>query len=140
MRYFAYLVRRHDAKSSAHMLYNQTTLTIFAVKRILAYKNYFKDFYDTLSQKEKDKVDRILVLLQSEDRTPAHYIRYLTQGIYELRISVPNKELRFLFIYDGGQIILLLNCFAKKKQKTPQAEIEKAIRLKHEYHETKGRE
>lgn len=110
------------------------------MKRILAYKNCFNDFYDALSQKEKDKIDWVLVLLQSDNRTPTHYIKYLTQGIYELRITVPNKELRLLFVYDGEQIILLLNCFVKKRQKTPQAEIEKAIRLKNEYHEAKGRE
>jgi len=28
---------------------------ICAVKRIVAYKDYYKDFYESLSQKEKDK-------------------------------------------------------------------------------------
>ena len=108
------------------------------MKKIVAYKEYYKDFYESLSQKEKDKVDRVMVLMQSENRLPAHYIKYLEEGIYELRITVPNKELRILFIYDGEQLVVLFNCFVKKTQKTPRSEIEKAIRLKKEYYEQKA--
>ncbi|HAC73915.1 MAG TPA: type II toxin-antitoxin system RelE/ParE family toxin, partial [Porphyromonadaceae bacterium] len=46
-------------------------------------------------------------------------------------------EFRIFFIYDGNTIVVLLNCFKKKTQKTPQNEIEKAIRLKNEYYERK---
>lgn len=108
------------------------------MKQIVAYKEYFADFYESLSQKEKDKVDRVMVLMQSENRLPAHYITYLEDGIYELRITVPNKELRFLFIYDGEKLVVLFNCFVKKTQKTPRSKIEKAIRLKKEYYEQKN--
>ena len=107
------------------------------VKQIVAYKDYFKDFYESLSQKEKDKVDRVLVLMQSDNRMPAHYISPLEEGIYELRISVPNKELRLMFIFDGEQLVILFNCFVKKAQKTPRVEIEKAIKLKRQYYEEK---
>ena len=105
------------------------------MKRIIAYKNYYRDFYESLSQKEKDKVDRVMVLMQSENRMPAHYIRPLVNGIYELRISVLNRELRILFIYDGEKLVILFNCFVKKSQKTPRSEIEKAILLKKQYYE-----
>ena len=107
------------------------------MKRIIAYKNYYRDFYESLSQKEKDKVDRVMVLMQSENRMPAHYIRPLVNGIYELRISVLNRELRILFIYDGEKLVILFNCFVKKSQKTPRSEIEKAILLKKKYYEEK---
>ena len=107
------------------------------MKRIIAYKNYYRDFYESLSQKEKDKVDRVMVLMQSENRMPAHYIRPLVNGIYELCISVLNRELRILFIYDGEKLVILFNCFVKKSQKTPRSEIEKAILLKKKYYEEK---
>ena len=107
------------------------------MRRIIAYKGYFKRFYYSLDQKERDKVDRVLLLMQSEDRMPLHYIRPLREAIYELRFSVPNKELRILFIFDGEQFVILLNCFVKKTQKTPENEIEKALRLKKEYYEAK---
>lgn len=45
------------------------------------------------------------------------------------------NEFRIFFIYDGDTIVVLFNCFKKKTQKTPNSEIEKAIRLKNEYYE-----
>lgn len=107
------------------------------MKLIIAYKDYYKDFYESLSQEEKDKVDRVMVLMQSENRMPSHYIKHLEEGVYELRVSVPNKELRILFIFDEGQLVILFNCFVKKTQKTPRSEIQKAIELKREYYEEK---
>ena len=105
------------------------------MKRIIAYKDYFLEFYESLSQNEKDKLDRVLVLMHSENRIPAHYIKPLTDGIYELRLTTLNRELRFLFIYDGETIIVLLNCFIKKTQKTPKSIIDKAKQLKKKYYE-----
>ena len=80
-------------------------------------------------------MDRVLVLMQSEAKMPLHYIKPLEDSIYELRVSVPNKEVRILFILDGKQLIILLNCFVKKTQKTPRIEIDKALKLKKLYYE-----
>ncbi|MBR5905226.1 MAG: type II toxin-antitoxin system RelE/ParE family toxin [Bacteroidales bacterium] len=107
------------------------------MKQIIAFRDYYKEFYDSLSQDEKDKVDRTMVLMQSDSRMPAHYIKPLEEGINELRITTPNKELRILFIYDGSRLVVLLNCLIKKTQKTPRAVIEKAIKLKKQYYEEK---
>lgn len=93
--------------------------------------------YITLSQKEKDKVDRVFMLMQSDNKMPSHFINYLEDGIYELRITVKNRELRFLFFYDGQQLIILANCFVKKTRRTPRTEIEKALRLRRKYYEEK---
>ena len=90
-----------------------------------------------LSQKERDKVDRVLVLMQSETHMPTHFIKPLEDGIQELRISVPNKEIRVLFIYDGETLVILLNCFVKKTRKTPRLEIEKAKKVRRQYEEEK---
>lgn len=107
------------------------------MKRIVAYKGAFKELYESLPQDEKDKVDRVLMLMQSDNRIPAHFINFIEDGIYELRITVKNRELRFLFFYDGQQLVILVNCFVKKTRKTPRAEIEKAFRLRREYYEEK---
>lgn len=87
---------------------------------------------------ERAKIRRALLLLETEDRIPYHYIKYLCDGIYELRVTCMNVEFRLLHIYDGNTIVVLLNCFSKKSQKTPRKEIEKAKRLKREYYEDKA--
>lgn len=91
-----------------------------------------------LSESERMKIMRALLLFETEDKIPHHYIKYLRDDIYEFRVNFGNNEYRLLFIYDGDTIVVLFNCFKKKTQKTPNNEIEKAIRLKKEYYEEKG--
>lgn len=86
-----------------------------------------------LSDAERGKIMRALLLLETEDKIPRHYISYVRDGIYEFRVTSGNKEFRLFFIYDGDQIVVLFNCYTKKTQKAPKREIEKAIRLKEEY-------
>ena len=109
------------------------------MKKIIAFKRYYTDFMGTLSKLEQTKIMRALLLFETEDKIPHHYIKYLRDGIYEFRVTFGNNEFRFLFIYDHDTIVVLLNCFKKKTQKTPNREIDKAIRLKEEYYEQKER-
>ena len=112
---------------------------MFAKKRIVAFRHYYQEFMKRLNDIEQAKIRRALLLLETEDRIPYHYIKYIRDGIYELRVSCMNVEFRIMHIYDGNTIVVLLNCFCKKTQKTPQKEIEKAIRLKKEYYENKAK-
>lgn len=77
-------------------------------------------------------------MFMTEDKMPSHYIKFIRDGIYEFRINYGNNEFRIFFIFDGENIIILFNCFKKKTQKTPDSEINKAIKLKKEYYGTKG--
>ena len=103
------------------------------MRRIIAYKNYYQEFMATLSQQEREKIRRALLLFETEDRIPRHYISYIRDGVYELRVTYGNKEFRLFFIYDGDTIVVLFNCYTKKTKKAPKREIDKAIRLKEEY-------
>ena len=90
-----------------------------------------------LSQPERQKIMRALLLFETEDKIPHHYIKYIRDGIYEFRVNYGHSEFRIFFIYDGDTVVVLFNCFRKKTQKTPDSEIEKAVRLKKEYYEQK---
>ena len=107
------------------------------MKRVIAYKHYYKDFIDSLQRDDQLKVKRVLTLFSTEDKIPRHFIENMGDGMYQLRISLPNREARLFFIYDGTTLVILLNCFIKKQQKTPKQEIEKAKQLKTEYYENK---
>ncbi len=103
------------------------------MRRIIAYKNYYQEFMATLSQQEREKIRRALLLFETEERIPRHYISYIRDGVYEFRVTYGNKEFRLFFIYDGDTIVVLFNCYTKKTKKAPKREIDKAIRLKEEY-------
>jgi len=106
-------------------------------RTIIAYENYYKDFFDTLNKGAQEKVLYGLLLLKSQDKLPAKYVKSVGNGLFELRIEWQSCIYRIFFCYDEGQIVILFNGFQKKTQKTPDNEINKALKLKKEYYERK---
>lgn len=79
----------------------------------------------------------LLSLLETEDRMPVKFIKHISDGIYELRLSYSGNIYRLFFIFDEVNIVVLFNGFQKKTQKTPKKEIEKAKKIKEDYYEHK---
>lgn len=104
---------------------------------ILTYGGYFQRFIMTLNEKERKKIDYIIWLMTTIDRVPTKFIRYIRDGLYELRISYNGNIYRVFFIFDENNIVVLFNGFNKKSQKTPANEIEKALRIRDEYYADK---
>ena len=103
-------------------------------RRITTYGGYFERFIETLSAKELLKLHYIISLLETEDRMPVKFIKFIRDGLYELRMEYNNNIYRVFFIFDDGQIVVLFNGFQKKTQKTPSGEIEKALKIKEAYY------
>jgi len=92
-------------------------------RRVIAYKHYYKDFFESLDEDIQEKILYGMLLLKTQDR--------------ELRIEWQSNIYRIFFCFDVGQVVVLFNCFQKKSQKTPTKEINKALKLKAEYEERK---
>ena len=56
-----------------------------------------------------------------------------SSGIYEIRVEVGSNSFRVFSFFDEGSLVILLNGFQKKSQKTPKNELALAERLKTEY-------
>lgn len=106
-------------------------------RRIITFGRYFGEFIENLTEKEREKVDYALVLLRTQDRLPAKFVKHIRDGLYELRAEYNGNIYRVFFIFDNGNIVVLFNGFQKKTQKTPANEIEKALKIKNEYYEYK---
>lgn len=104
------------------------------MRKVITYGGYFEAFMKTLSPEQRKKINYGLVLLKSVDRLPAKFVKYIEDGIYELRTEFEGNIFRTFFIFDKGNLVVLFNGFQKKTQKTPQSEIEKAKRIKEEYY------
>ena len=107
------------------------------MRKIITYKTYFSDFIKKLSKDEVNNIRRALDLFKVEDKMPRHFIKFIRDGVYEFRVNYGNNEFRIFFIYDGDTIVVLFNAFKKKTQKTPNNEIEKALKLNEEYYGNK---
>jgi phage-related protein len=109
------------------------------IREIIAYKNYFEDFLLKQPLKVQNKIFKILEAIETLERIPTNYLKIIaeTKGLYEARIQVGSDIWRVFCFFDRGKLVILLNGFQKKTQKTPKNEIEKAKKLMKEYYENK---
>ena len=106
-------------------------------RQILYYKNYFIEFFLSLEDGAKKKVAYVLDMIKTQERLNSNFVKSIRDRIYELRASHNGNIYRAFFIFDEGNIVMLFNGFQKKTQKTPNNEIEKALKLKNEYYASK---
>ena len=92
-------------------------------RKILVYKDYFLSFYRSLDAGAQRKMDYVLDVLKVQERVSERFVKYIRDGVYEIRASHDGNIYRAFFIFDEGNIVLLLNGFQKKSQKTPSKEI-----------------
>ena len=109
------------------------------IREIIAYKSYFEDFLVQQALKVQDKIFKILEAIETLERIPTNYLKQITgtNGLYEARIQLGSDNWRVFCFFDKGKLVILLNGFQKKTQKTPKNEIEKALQLMKEYYENK---
>ena len=105
------------------------------IREIIAYKNYFEDFLKKQPIKVQNKIFKILEAIETLERIPTTYLKSIveTKGLYEARIQIGTDTWRVFCFFDKGKLVILLNGFQKKTQKTPKSEIIKALKIKHEY-------
>lgn len=111
------------------------------VRVVIAYKNYFEDFLKEQPKKVQDKIFKIIEAIETLERVPANYLKAMagTEGLYEARIQLGSNIWRVFCFFDKGKLVVLLNGFTKKTQKTPTNEIKKALSLMKEYYQQKNK-
>ncbi|MDP2059689.1 MAG: type II toxin-antitoxin system RelE/ParE family toxin [Flavobacteriaceae bacterium] len=104
-------------------------------RQVIAFKNYFLDFYEKQTDKVQAKIEWTLNLIRVTQQVPEKYFKHLegTKGLYEIRVEVGGNIYRIFSFFDNGNLIILGNAFQKKTQKTPKQELEKAIKIMEEY-------
>ena len=105
------------------------------IRTIITFKDYFKEFLVAQPQKVQDKIFKLIELIEYQQRIPEKYLKHVegTKGLYEARIKLGSDIWRVFCFFDKGKLVILLNGFQKKSQKTPKSEIEKAEKLMNEY-------
>jgi phage-related protein len=105
------------------------------VRKIVTYKKYFLDFYEKQNLRVQEKIEHAFDMVRFEQRVPKSFLKYLTgsDGIFEIKVKTKEANVRIFCFFDKGNLVVLVNSFAKKTQKTPRREIKLAERLKKEY-------
>ncbi|MBK8056286.1 MAG: type II toxin-antitoxin system RelE/ParE family toxin [Saprospiraceae bacterium] len=104
------------------------------IRKLIFFKTYFFDFYENQEQKVKEKMDFGLFLLQYVKQVPSKHIGSTQEkNLFYLRVKQGSNIYRIFFCFDEDKIVVIMNGFTKKTQKTPTKEINKAITIKKQY-------
>lgn len=108
-------------------------------RKIIFHKSHFIEFY--LQQKEnvQEKFEYVFKVIKSVQNVPTKFLKHIegTDGLYEIRIEFESNIYRIFCCFDKGNLVVLFNVFQKKTQKTPNKEIELALKLKDDYFNSK---
>ena len=105
------------------------------VREVIAYKNYFEDFLKEQPTKVQDKIFKVIEAIETLERVPITYLKQMTdtKGLYEARIQLATNIWRVFCFFDNDKLVILMNGFQKKTEKTPKSEIDKAKKIMAEY-------
>lgn len=109
------------------------------VRTVIAYEDYFEIFLKGQPIKVQNKIYKVIEAIETFERIPSKYLKHLTgtKGLYEARVKLASNIWRVFCFFDKGKLVILLNGFTKKTQKTPRKEIDKAVRLMEKYYNEK---
>lgn len=105
------------------------------VRTVIFFKDYFESFFVKQNEKVQKKIVWTINLIEEIQNVPEKYLKHIkgTDGLYEVRVQVGSNIFRIFCFFDQGQLVVLMNGFQKKSQKTPKTEIEKALKIRKEY-------
>jgi len=109
------------------------------IREVIYHENYYLDFFNAQKEDVRKKFNWTLMLISTQDRIPEKFFKHITgtEGIFEVRVEVGSDIFRVFSFFDKGNLVVLVNGFQKKTQKTPKSEIKMAEKLKKEYLEKK---
>lgn len=113
-----------------------------AQRQIIFHEHYFIDFYLGQTDTVQQKIEYVFKILRTVQNVPKKFLEHLTgtDGLYEIRIEFESNIYRIFCCFDKGNLVVLLNGFQKKSQKTPKKEIDLALKLKDEYFNSKKKQ
>ena len=114
------------------------SLHLRSMSRVIEiYRDYYWEFYESLTEKVQEKVNFVLEIIISQERIPKKFFKHVEDGIYEIRVEVNSNIYRIFSFFDEGKLVVLLHGFQKKTQKLPRKEIKRAKTLRKNYFDDK---
>ena len=111
------------------------------VREVVEFENRFSDFLKKQPIKVQNKIFKIIEAIETLEKVPSNYLKSIigTNGLFEARIQLGSDIWRVFCFFNKGRLVILLNGFVKKTQKTPKNEIEKANQLMIKYFKSKAK-
>ena len=109
------------------------------IRKLVFYKDYYDVFIKNQRSRVQAKIFWTIILIENVEKVPSKYLKYIigSNGVFEIRILTRNDIFRIFCFFNKQNELVLINGFQKKTQKTPQNEIDKAVKIKHDYENEK---
>ena len=109
------------------------------IRKLVFYKDYYDVFIKNQRPRVQAKIFWTIILIENVEKVPSKYLKYIigSNGVFEIRILTRNDIFRIFCFFNKQNELVLINGFQKKTQKTPQNEIDKALKIKHDYENEK---
>jgi HTH-type transcriptional regulator / antitoxin HipB len=111
------------------------------LRTIYIYGDFFWEFYNSQTETVQEKIDWVIDLIKTVRIVPEKFLKHMegTNGLYEIRVKVGSDIYRIFCFFGKRYLVILLNAFQKKSDRTPKQEIERAELLKSNTMTTKKR-
>ncbi len=109
------------------------------IRHVIYYEDYYLNFFNAQKEEVRKKLNWTLQLISIQERITEKFFKHIagSDALFEIRVEVGSDIFRVFSFFDKGNLVILVNGFQKKTQKTPKLEIKRAEKLKKEYLETK---
>ena len=107
-------------------------------RTVETYKDYTTDFLDSQTLKVVNKFIWTFQLIEEIEIVPTTYLKHIEDGIYDVRVKSASNIYRIMAFFDDNKLVLTINGFQKKTQKTPKSEILRAKKIRQEYEKEKS--
>lgn len=99
-------------------------------RQVIAYKEYFLNFYENQTDKVQAKIEWTLQLIRTTQQVPEKYFKHIeeTKGLYEIRVEAGSNIFRIFAFFDKGNLVVLGNGFQKKTQRHPNSKLKKLLK------------
>lgn len=93
-----------------------------------------EDFLDSLKEDVLIKILSTFKLVETVENVPKKFLKKLTgTKLFEVRVEWQSNIYRFPCFFQQNKLVVLTHGFQKKTQKTPQKEIQLAIKYMEDY-------
>lgn len=106
------------------------------VRKVIFFGDHFWVFYNEQTPKIKERINWTIKLIKTVEQVPTKYLKNITgTTLYEMRMISGTNIYRIFCFFDKGKLVVVLNGFQKKTQKTPKNEIKLAEELQQQYYD-----
>lgn len=89
------------------------------VREVITYKHYFEEFFAAQNQKVRDKIIKILSIIETIERVPVQYLRFIegTNGLFEVRVQLGSNILEFFVSLTAINLLYYYQAFKRKRKR-----------------------